>query len=123
MSILWVFVLVKGAKFSVKSVHHHYANGCFSPQQALRKVNKGYKNWEQHCLDSLNMLFVEGPVSNEKLNWRPHVACLDKGFSLYTFSLIITTGYRKHYYFFLFPRSHYQRKQIIELQLYRKKNE
>ena len=38
MSILSVCVVLSGAKFSVKNVCQRYVNGCFLPQQALRKV-------------------------------------------------------------------------------------
>ena len=44
MSILSVFVVVGGAKFSIKRVYEHFANGCFLLQQALRKIRVGYKN-------------------------------------------------------------------------------
>ena len=38
MSILLVCVVVNAAKFSVKKICPRYVNGCFLPQQALRKV-------------------------------------------------------------------------------------
>ena len=43
------------------------------PQQNKERLEKSWQYWENHSLDFLNTLSVEGPVTSKKVNRRPPI--------------------------------------------------
>ena len=95
-SILSVCIVVSRAEFFEQKVFRHYGKGCFPLEQALKEIRKFKKNIRNIGESIVNMLSIEGPTTIKKISTSVY---FNKGFSLYAFVLIITTGYRKHYSF------------------------
>ena len=43
------------------------------PKESKERLEKHWKYWEKHSLESVNTLSIEGLVTNKKINRRPHV--------------------------------------------------
>ena len=65
-------VVVSGAKFFVKKSLSALREWVFPPATGLQeneeRIQKHWKHWGQHNLDFQNTLFIDGPVSNKKVN-------------------------------------------------------